>query len=61
MSFFDFLEDVLVDTVAEIVTLPFKPVEAVLDVINDVIDPGSESFSDIRRESFPNSILRNRD
>lgn len=51
----------LVDTVAEVVTLPFKPVEAVLNVVNEVIDPGSENFSDIRRESFPNSIFRSRD
>lgn len=61
MSFFDFIESVLVDTVAEVVTLPFKPVEAVLNVVNEVVDPGSENFSDIRRESFPNSIFRSRD
>lgn len=58
---FDFLEDLLVDTVAELVTLPFKPIEAVLDTVANVVDPGGETLSDIRRESFPNSIFRLKD
>ncbi|MFZ4538554.1 hypothetical protein [Propionivibrio sp.] len=58
---FDFLERVLIDTLAEVVTLPFKPIESVLDVVVKVVDPGNQSLSDIRRESFPDSIFRGRD
>lgn len=58
---FDFLEDILVDTLAELVTLPLKPVESVLDVVAQVVDPGGETLSDIRRDSFPNSIFRLKD
>mgnify|MGYP001766140730 CR=1 FL=1 len=61
MSLFDFLEDVLVDTVAEAITLPLKPIEGVLDVVGQLIDPGSQSLSEIRRESFPKSIFRIKD
>lgn len=61
MSLFDFLEDVLVDTVAEAVTLPLKPIEGVLDVVGQLIEPGSQRLSEIRRESFPKSIFRIKD
>lgn len=61
MALFDFLEDVLIDTLAEAVTLPFKPIESVLDVVGQLIEPGSQSLSEIRRESFPKSVFRIKD
>lgn len=61
MDFFDFLEEVVVDTVAEALTLPLKPIEGVLDVVGDLIDPGSQSLSEMRREVFPKSIFRIKD
>lgn len=57
---FDFLEDIL-DTVAELVPLPLKPIESVLDVVVQVVDSSGETLSDIRRESFPSSIFRLKD
>ncbi|WP_298236498.1 hypothetical protein [uncultured Azohydromonas sp.] len=58
---FDFLERVFVDTVAEIVTLPLQPVEAAFDLVAKVVDPDGDTLSDIRRESFPNSVFRLKD
>lgn len=61
MPFFDFLEDVLVDTVAEALTLPLLPIESAIDVVGQLIDPHGQSLSEMRREVFPRSVFRIKD